>query len=319
MTPNQDAAREQLLATLPPEISEALLARDGKALKTELDALPQAERVDILQRLREVGLIEGGLDKEAVLASLPPQVSKAAKARDSDALKAALEPLPEAEQESIMRLLRDARLIAGDDPDLEAVLAAVPADVREAIQSGDNEKLKTALDAMPQAEQPDVLRRLREAGLIAGGPDIEQLLALLPPDIREAMESRDNAKLTAALDALPQTERQDALRLLREAGLLGGGPDMAQVLRDFEPLLQDIALIALAENGADLPDALRESLPEVRERTEAALEQLEQQGWRLRGAIERIWSGERDTATLTAGLDDQDAQLIRRVLELIHS
>jgi hypothetical protein len=37
----------------------------------------------------------------------------------------------------------------------------------------------------------------------------------------------------------------------------------------------------------------------------------------LRGPVERIWAGERDRATLVAGLDDQDAALLERVLELI--
>jgi len=144
-------------------------------------------------------------------------------------------------------------------------------------------------------------------------------VASLPPAVLEGMESGDNKKFQAALEALPQAERQDVLRRLGEGDLIGDGPDMEEVLREFEPLLRDIAVIALAESGAEVPDAFRESLPELRRQVEADLEQHEQQGWRLRGAAQRIWSGERDAAALTADLDDQDTQLIHRVLELIDS
>jgi hypothetical protein len=35
------------------------------------------------------------------------------------------------------------------------------------------------------------------------------------------------------------------------------------------------------------------------------------------GAVQRIWQGQRDEAALTAGLDDVDAALVRRVLALL--
>ena len=151
----------------------------------------------------------------------------------------------------------------------------------------------------------------------------EALLASLPPAVREALQAEDEEALRAALEALPQGEPQDILQRLADAAGVGDGggdgPDMEEVLREFEPLLRDIAEIALAESGAEVPDAFRESLPELRRQVEAALEQHEQKGWHLRGAAQRIWSGERDAAALTADLDDQDTQLIHRVLDLIHS
>ena len=38
------------------------------------------------------------------------------------------------------------------------------------------------------------------------------------------------------------------------------------------------------------------------------------QGWMLSAPVARIWAGERDTETLIAGLDTQDAMLLRGLL-----
>jgi hypothetical protein len=72
----------------------------------------------------------------------------------------------------------------------------------------------------------------------------------------------------------------------------------------FEPLLQGIAAVA---RGDDRPRA----------EIEAALPQLEENGWMLAGPVRRIWAGERDAVALTAGLDAQDAALVRRILALL--
>jgi hypothetical protein len=47
------------------------------------------------------------------------------------------------------------------------------------------------------------------------------------------------------------------------------------------------------------------------------LPKLEEKGWRIAEAVRRIWAGERDPEALTAGLDEQDSALVRRVLELV--
>ena len=83
-----------------------------------------------------------------------------------------------------------------------------------------------------------------------------------------------------------------------------GGPDMDQVLHNFDPLLRDIAAVA---RGHD----------ESREQVVQVLPQLEENGWRLTDAVHRIWEGERDAEALTANVDHNSAQLIRRILELI--
>jgi hypothetical protein len=50
---------------------------------------------------------------------------------------------------------------------------------------------------------------------------------------------------------------------------------------------------------------------------EALLPQLEEKGWMLAGPAHRIWAGERDAAALTAGIDGNSAQLVRRILALL--
>jgi hypothetical protein len=50
---------------------------------------------------------------------------------------------------------------------------------------------------------------------------------------------------------------------------------------------------------------------------EALLPQLEENGWMLAGPVRRIWAGERDAAALTAGIDGNSAQLVRRILALL--
>jgi DNA-directed RNA polymerase specialized sigma24 family protein len=74
----------------------------------------------------------------------------------------------------------------------------------------------------------------------------------------------------------------------------------------IEPLLSDIAAIAL---GYNLPRA----------GVESTLARLEEQGWRISSAVQRIWAGERDLRTLTASLDQPDIELVQHILELIEA
>lgn len=133
-----------------------------------------------------------------------------------------------------------------------------------------------------------------------------ELLAGLPPAVRGALERGDVGGLQFALDALPLAERELILERLTAAGIISTseGAGAGEALQQFEPLLQGIA--AVARGQAD-----------ERAEIEAALGELERKGWQLRAAAERIWQGERREAALTQGLDELDAALVRRVLELI--
>jgi hypothetical protein len=136
----------------------------------------------------------------------------------------------------------------------------------------------------------------------------EKVMAGLPVGVREAFELEGEAfgaALGDALAELPEEEAQAIVQQLEEAGLIRAsrGPDMAEVLEDFEPLLQRIAA-AVAEEG-------------LRGESEAELAELEERGWMLREPAQRIWAGERDAEALTEEIDGDSAQLVRRVLELV--
>ena len=148
------------------------------------------------------------------------------------------------------------------------------------------------------------------AEMQVGRERAEAALAAAPAPVRAAIEANDVEALKTAVEALPEEEAGRVLKSLHEAGVLGSapagpsGPDMGQVLRNFDPLLHDIAAVA---RGHDEP----------REQIEETLPKLEENGWRLTDAVHRIWEGERDAEVLTAEVDPNSAQLIRRSLELI--
>jgi tetratricopeptide (TPR) repeat protein len=68
-----------------------------------------------------------------------------------------------------------------------------------------------------------------------------------------------------------------------------------------------IADIARAAQGDD----------EARVAVEEALPKLEQRGWHISAAVQRIWAGERDWHALVDGIDRNNALLVLRVLETL--
>jgi hypothetical protein len=137
-------------------------------------------------------------------------------------------------------------------------------------------------------------------------PAPEEVLAALPASIRAAIQQGDGAALQRAFEALPPDEQQAvgaALQAL-QGQQQPGGDQVAQLLQQAEPLLQAIATVARGDTSQQL--AIEEELA-----------RLEGQGFDLRGAVQRIWAGERDAAALTAGLDEVDGALVRRVLALV--
>ena len=77
---------------------------------------------------------------------------------------------------------------------------------------------------------------------------------------------------------------------------------MVEVLQQFAPLIEAVVAAARGHRQA-------------RAAVEAAFGQLEQGGWRIVEPIQRIWAGERDETTLTAGLDDADTLIVREILK----
>ncbi len=126
----------------------------------------------------------------------------------------------------------------------------------------------------------------------------------LPEAVRAAVERRDDAALNAALAGMPPEQARAITAWLEQAGLVGRGPGMEQILRDFAPLLRAAASAAGGNAGR-------------RAEVEAMLPRLEQAGWQLTAPLRRLWSGERDAAALTAGIDENTAALLRGILDLL--
>jgi hypothetical protein len=108
------------------------------------------------------------------------------------------------------------------------------------------------------------------------------VLAALPAAIRAAFDLEGDAfsaALQAALAELPAEDAAAIQQRLHDADLITSpaGPDLEQVLREFEPLLQ--AIVA-ATTDASQRGAL-----------EPVLADLEQQGWKLQQPVQRLWAG----------------------------
>ncbi len=318
-------ALQAILASLPPEVRAAVESGDERTFEAAIKTVPKAERQEVLRLMAEAAGTENGdiADMEEVLAGLPPTLRDALESFDEETFYAALEALTEEERQDALQRLQDAGIIDDVDAGMEEVLASLPPAVRAALEADDDEAFYTAVEALPEDEQQDILQQLQDAGIISeeGNPDMEEVVASLPRAAREAIESDDEAAFKAALEVLPLAEQEDISRRIAAAAgtSIDDDAEMEEILLQFEPLLQAVAAIGLAESGGKIPDAFRESLPEMRPQVEADLEDLEQDGWCLREAAKRIWAGERDADALTDDLDEEDTQLIERVLELIAS
>lgn len=130
----------------------------------------------------------------------------------------------------------------------------------------------------------------------------EQSAASLPLALREAMERDDHAAFEEAFESLPPSKQGEALKALLLLDAQQKIP--SAVLQQYEPFLQAIGDIA-------------RGISSQKEKVETALVNLEEDGWQLKEVVQRIWAGERETAGLTAGLDELNTALVLRLLEII--
>ncbi len=133
-------------------------------------------------------------------------------------------------------------------------------------------------------------------------------LASLPPTVRGALERGDGAALQSALDALPVAEQQQIYERLTAAGVISNADERQAdtAVQQFEPLLQAVAAVARGEQAERVD-------------VEAALEDLERKGWRVRRPVQKIWQGERRPGPLLYGLDPSDTALVQRVLAILET
>ena len=137
----------------------------------------------------------------------------------------------------------------------------------------------------------------------------------MPLTIREALAQSNEDAFQQAFEALSPEEQQvvvEAMQYLQgqqeeEGEDEDGEPEITDVIQQFEPLLQ---AIAIATEDTTHRDEILEELAELETN-------LEIENWEFREIVQRIWVGERDVNTLTEGLDEMDTALVQRVLEII--
>lgn len=167
--------------------------------------------------------------------------------------------------------------------------------------------LEEAARIFEQMGLADFAERHRAAANDVASGLTPEFLAGLPPAVRGAIERGDGAALQFAIDQQPLAEQELLIERLTAAGVIraaGGEDDVEDALAQFAPLLEAIARVARGDQSE-------------RQDVEAALEDLERKGWRLRRSVHKIWQGQRKISPLTHGLDATDAALVRRILELI--
>jgi tetratricopeptide (TPR) repeat protein len=81
----------------------------------------------------------------------------------------------------------------------------------------------------------------------------------------------------------------------------GGGDVMDQIVSQFAPIIDAVVAAAWGDR-------------EARGQIEAMFDMLTQAEWMIADPIQRIWAGERNEATLTAGLEKSDARIVHEIL-----
>jgi hypothetical protein len=185
----------------------------------------------------------------------------------------------------------------------DEIIRDLPDDVFAAIQAQDENAFERAMEQLSLADRQRVAALLADLQAQADA-EAEIWLANLPIDVRTAVEERDEQRLQVALRALPPSEAQEILEQLESAGVVEDvdEPEADLLMNEFEPLVLAAASVAQGNESA-------------RPQLEALLADLDQQGWHLSAAVQCIWAGERDLQILTEGLDRQDYQVIRGILD----
>jgi modification methylase len=137
---------------------------------------------------------------------------------------------------------------------------------------------------------------------------VDQVIANLPPVVRAAIEAHDAAAFQCALDELPAEQVQRIVQQLEAVGIVGPGlaseVEFQDMLQEFDLLIR--AIVAVAHGDESQRSQVVEVLP-----------RLDEAGYHLENAIQRLWSGERRASVLIAGLDPNSARLVEDILRLL--
>jgi hypothetical protein len=108
-------------------------------------------------------------DLEAILASIPQDISAAIERQDEAAFKQAMERLLPGDREFVAGQL--AILQAQADAEAEAWLAALPVNVRLAVIDQDAERLQAALQELHPTQADEILSQLAAVGILDEMPE----------------------------------------------------------------------------------------------------------------------------------------------------
>jgi hypothetical protein len=256
-----------------------------------------------------------GIASDEPIRDLPPAVRAAIEQHDAVVLQCVLDELPAEQAQKIMQQLEKAGIISiGPAPDAELqkmllalntdnMVTSIPEAVLSAIQAQDENAFQQAMEQLSPADRQFVAAQLAELQIQADA-EAEAWLMRLPIDVRLAIQDQDEQRLQAALHSLPPSQAQEILEQLEAARLLEEtvAPEADLLMAEFEPLILAVASVAKGNEAA-------------RPQLEALLTDLDGQGWHLSAAVQRIWAGERELQTLCKGLDRQDQQIVRCILD----
>ncbi len=193
---------------------------------------------------------------------------------------------------------------------------ALPPELIAALESGDEARARAILKKIPTEQKRLAMRQI--GGLMPDevvaqlGIDKEKLALLdglrqLPPEIMNAFMSGDVEQIRAAIAILPEEQQQNVMRQFQSmAGQAGAS---AANEPQEEGIQKQLATLALAIAGVARGNDTR------RKEIETALPRLEQAGWKIIAPVQAIWAGVRDEKKLTAGIDLNSAELVRRILQ----
>jgi site-specific DNA-methyltransferase (adenine-specific) len=327
-----------LPADIPSAVKAAIEAQDAAAFQCAMDELPPEQAKEVRRQLEEAGIIgtgpAGWTDFEVLLQEFEVLIQAIATAAGGDEAqrRQVLETLEKLEQagyhleQAVRRMWAGERyaagLIEGLDPNSARLVVhilgridpgatdsagrvTIPEEVLAAIQAQDEQAFELAMNRLEPTERQRVAEELSRLQAQAD-VEAEAWLASLPEKVHQAVVDQDAIGLQAALQELPLAQADEILRQLEATGVLAepGEPEADLLMAEFEPLARAIAAVAMGNEAA-------------RPQVEALLSELDEQGFHLTPAVQKIWAGERDFRKLNAGEEWQDQQIIQRILELL--
>jgi uncharacterized protein HemY len=191
----------------------------------------------------------------------------------------------------------------------EQIIASLPVTIQTSLlEQSDEFTIEQAFDSLSPEEQAYTEIVLHVLNVLQEKEDNSDEELSIHTDATETASGESSSEVEDRKIVVDEEEpqidevyQQEAeTRNIKEQHVIS---EASESVLQFEPLLESIVAVA---NG----DVVQRS------RTEVHLAELEKQGWKIREVVQRFWRGERNIAVLTAGLDERDASLIRRIVEL---